>query len=167
MTLQQPIQIVKDEELFKCKDCNEVKGASQFYFRKAQFYKKTGLPIRFSYCKDCHKIRTKIHNSMNKKTIENNRRINVYGISTEDYEVIHKKQDGRCKICKHRRKRLKRNGKFLSLSIDHNHNTGRVRGLLCYKCNLGLGNFEDKIFYLLRAICYLLKDRLITLVTPK
>ena len=167
MTLQQPIQIVKDEELFKCKDCNEVKGASQFYFRKAQFYKKTGLPIRFSYCKDCHKIRTKIHNSMNKKTILNNRRINVYGISTEDYEVIYNKQNGTCKICRDKRDRLKKNGQVFSLSIDHDHNTGRVRGILCNKCNLGLGNFQDKVTYLLRAVCYLLKGRLITLVSRK
>ena len=167
MTLQQPIQIVKDEELFKCKDCNEVKESSQFYFNKARVYKKTGLPIRFSYCKDCHKIRAKIHSSMNKKTIENNRRINAYGISTEDYEVIHKKQDGRCKICKDKRERLTKNGQVFSLSIDHNHNTGRVRGILCNKCNLGLGNFGDKVTYLLRAVCYLLKDRLITLVSRK
>ena len=164
MTLQQPIQIVKDEKLFKCKDCNEVKGASQFYFSKVLVYKKTGQPKRVSYCKGCQRIRSKSHNFINKKTIQNKQRINAYGISTEEYELIRKKQDGRCKICKDRRERLKRNGKTLSLSIDHDHNTGRVRGLLCYKCNLGLGVFGDKVTYLLRAICYLLKHRLITLV---
>ena len=164
MILQQPIQIVKGEKLFKCKDCNEVKEASQFYFSKVIFYKKTGQPKRVSYCKDCQIIRAKSHNFINKKAIQNKKRINAYGISTEEYELIRKKQDGRCKICKDRRERLKRNGKILSLSIDHDHNTGRVRGLLCYKCNLALGNFEDKVIYLLRAICYLLKHRLITLV---
>tara|TARA_R110002096_G_scaffold358295_1_gene551445 strand:+ start:440 stop:940 length:501 start_codon:yes stop_codon:yes gene_type:complete len=163
MTHQQPIQIVKDEELFKCMACNEVKGASQFYFLK-KVYKKTGLPIRLSYCKECQLTKSKAHNSMNKKTIENNRRINAYGISTEDYEVIYKKQNGTCKICKDKRERLTKNGQVFSLSIDHDHNTGRVRGILCNKCNLGLGNFGDKVTYLLRAICYLLKHRLITLV---
>ena len=71
MTLQQPIQIVKGEKLFKCKDCNEVKEALQFYFDKVLVYKKTGLPRRLSYCKDCHRRRVKSHYLINKKALQN------------------------------------------------------------------------------------------------
>lgn len=44
------------------------------------------------------------------------------------------------------------------LHVDHNHETGKVRGMLCQKCNFGLGFFEDNIPYLERAIIYLEKN---------
>jgi hypothetical protein len=56
-------------------------------------------------------------------------------------------QDGRCAICRNADKR--------ALSIDHAHGTGRVRGLLCRRCNLGLGCFGDDIAFLEAAITYL------------
>ena len=43
--------------------------------------------------------------------------------------------------------------------LDHDHNTGEIRGWLCHKCNTGLGRFKDSISYLYRAIKYLLKGR--------
>ena len=58
----------------------------------------------------------------------------TYGISSEEYEKILKDQKGRCAIC----------GRFPSrrrLDVDHNHVTGEVRGLLCHRCNRGLGFF--------------------------
>jgi len=167
MILQQPIKLAEEEELFKCKDCNEVKESSEYYYSKVRFYKSTGLPTRYSYCKACQIIRVKLHNFENKKEIQNHKRIKAYGISTEDYEAMYKKQKEVCKICKHRRVQLGRSGNIMALNIDHNHDTGRVRGLLCHKCNLSLGNFEDKVAYLLRAIYYLLRDRFITLVSLK
>lgn len=44
-----------------------------------------------------------------------------------------------------------------SLSIDHNHQTGKVRGLLCHHCNVGLGHFKDNIELLNSALDYLIK----------
>jgi len=57
-----------------------------------------------------------------------------YGITKGRYNVLLKQQHGRCAIC-HRPPKKRR------LSVDHDHKTGRIRGLLCYKCNYGLGFF--------------------------
>lgn len=55
-------------------------------------------------------------------------------------------QKGRCKICAE---------KMVKVNIDHDHETGRVRGLLCMPCNMGLGLFKDNIRRLAAAIVYL------------
>jgi Autographiviridae endonuclease VII len=62
-----------------------------------------------------------------------------YGMSLRDYEEKFKRQDGRCAICS--KEEIGR-----MLSVDHDHATGRVRGLLCTRCNLALGLIEDKGF---------------------
>lgn len=75
-----------------------------------------------------------------------------YGISLEDYNVLLEKQKGLCAICK--RKELHQRWKCLS--VDHNHKTGEVRGLLCHRCNVVLGYAND-INVLIMAIKYLKK----------
>jgi hypothetical protein len=57
------------------------------------------------------------------------------------------KQRGLCAICHE-----ESDNRF---SIDHDHNDGKVRGLLCSECNLGLGKFKDNVDNMLRAIDYL------------
>lgn len=69
-----------------------------------------------------------------------------YGMTVEEYDVMVTRQDGRCAIC---------NGCPQRLHIDHNHKTGKVRGLLCGNCNMGLGQFEDDTDRLLDALTYL------------
>lgn len=59
-----------------------------------------------------------------------------YGVTIEEYERLFAKQHGICGICK------QPPGKK-SLAIDHCHRTGKIRGLLCVRCNLGLGNLRD------------------------
>ena len=61
-----------------------------------------------------------------------------YGLSIEEYDQMFKEQNGRCKICGRHRTEQKN-----ELSVDHNHITGQVRGLLCARCNVGLGFFEN------------------------
>jgi Recombination endonuclease VII len=71
-----------------------------------------------------------------------------YGISSEEYNKIFKQQGGVCIICGlPPRKR--------SLHVDHNHETGEIRGLLCHLCNVGLGHFRDNPDLLERAANYL------------
>ena len=75
----------------------------------------------------------------------------VYGISYNDYQRILKEQNGVCAIC------MSKCITGKSLAVDHDHETGAVRGLLCTKCNSGLGQFEDNTVRLYTAIAYLEK----------
>jgi hypothetical protein len=69
------------------------------------------------------------------------------------------KQGGVCAICRKPSDAVSKNGRTGSrLSIDHDHETGNIRGLLCRKCNLGLGNFGDDTDLLLAAVNYLTPD---------
>jgi len=81
-----------------------------------------------------------------------------YGISYEDYFSMYKLQNNSCKICGKSELRRNHKGKreqLLPLFVDHCHKTGKVRGLLCSKCNSGIGMFEDNIDNLISAISYL------------
>ena len=75
----------------------------------------------------------------------------LYGITFEQYQHMHKEQQGKCKICGKEESVSNR-----SLAVDHCHNSGIIRGLLCLKCNTGLGKFRDDPILLQRAIEYLI-----------
>jgi hypothetical protein len=83
------------------------------------------------------------------RTRRNVRLKREFGITVDDYEVLFKKQNGRCAIC--RGKPLKNK----NLCIDHCHETGAIRGLLCFNCNTGLGHFRDNMNLLNSAQKYL------------
>jgi hypothetical protein len=84
-----------------------------------------------------------------------------FGITLAEYNDMAESQGGVCAICggvnDTRRKGTNNNGKDvkMSLAVDHNHKTGKVRGLLCGKCNISLGNFKDNPALLRKAIRYL------------
>jgi hypothetical protein len=69
------------------------------------------------------------------------------------------KQEGRCAICSLSETSRDRNDKIKVLSVDHCHVTGKIRGLLCHSCNVGLGLFKDNIDTIQNAILYL-KEKL-------
>lgn len=71
-------------------------------------------------------------------------------ITLEKYTEMFNRQNGKCAICGTHQSKLPRN-----LAVDHNHNTGKIRGLLCFNCNYGLGRFHDNIDHLKNAITYL------------
>lgn len=75
-----------------------------------------------------------------------------YGITLERYEAMLAAQDGRCAICRVRFDSLTYKG---VASVDHCHDTGRVRELLCRNCNNGLGQFLDDPNLLRAAVDYL------------
>lgn len=74
----------------------------------------------------------------------------------DDYNKIFNHQNGVCAIChKPETKICKKTNKPFMLSVDHIHESGKVRGLLCGNCNNGLGRFKDSIQSLENAINYL------------
>lgn len=77
-----------------------------------------------------------------------------FGITQEQYEAMLEAQGGVCKICL-QEERKARHGVIMALAVDHDHETGKIRGLLCNNCNLGIGKFSDNVVYLFSAIDYL------------
>ena len=77
-----------------------------------------------------------------------------FGFSRDDYEALLAQQGGVCAICRKKPERPKRR-----LGIDHCHLTNEVRGLLCSKCNVGLGMFDDDPRRLRAAARYLERSR--------
>ena len=75
----------------------------------------------------------------------------LYGLSYEEYKLIHIQQEGKCALCK-------KSEMHRHLAVDHDHETGKVRGLLCQPCNSMLGYFEN-IEWKNEAIAYLIRHQ--------
>ena len=115
----------------ECTKCLVSKPLDEFHKNKKNL---DGLSY---HCKCCRKEET----------------LKLYGLSLEDYSEILKSQDYCCKICKTKEPRgQSKKGRFY---VDHNHTTGKVRGLLCNDCNTALGLFKDDPNVLHKAIQYL------------
>lgn len=133
----------------QCYKCSEFKETSEFYKNRARY---DGFS---TYCKRCE---LKISKEFGSRTeIKNRRNINNrksrLGISNDVYLKRLEEQNGMCAICK----RLP-NKKEKALAVDHNHNTGQFRGLLCFNCNTALGKFQDDPEILLNAFIYLVSE---------
>ena len=166
--IYKPQKIVDGEYFHVCIDCKEVLSVSEFYHRNKR-YASTGLPMRQSHCKECTKKRSNLRRESKslREQDKNKYRISKYGIGTEEYNRMYIKQKEVCKMCKKRRPQTRKSGIVLDLHIDHNHQTGRVRGLLCTYCNNSLGMLDESIVTFLRAILYILTDRFIYLIKRK
>ena len=85
---------------------------------------------------------------------KNSKLLKEYGITLDEYNKMSESQNHCCKICgKGETKEL--NGTKWKLSVDHCHKTGKIRGLLCSKCNVGLAKFEEDEQQFINAIKYL------------
>lgn len=124
-----------------CTKCNKRKLITEFY-KDAQ--KSSGIRPD---CKSCVNLKLKAWSKANPEKRRNIMRKHIYGISENEYQKLLKQQKGVCKICK--------KSDFRRLGIDHSHKTGKIRGLLCQKCNAGLGMFLDSVKALKAAIKYL------------
>lgn len=81
-------------------------------------------------------------------------------ISVEQYRNMFIQQDNKCAICKQFETRLNvKKTEVLKLCVDHDPKTGKVRSLLCYSCNLGLGLFKEDIMLVEQALKYLIAHR--------
>mgnify|MGYP003979568017 CR=1 FL=1 len=93
------------------------------------------------YCPEYRKPKTSRNNSILEKK---------YNISETEYLQIFKFQNGKCAICQKSQEKLTK-----KLSIDHDHTSKQVRGLLCPACNHALGLFKDDESIILKAISYI------------
>ena len=78
------------------------------------------------------------------------RMLSEYGLNIDEYDSLLMKQNNRCAICRIHISECKRR-----FAVDHNHKTEDVRGLLCFRCNAGVGKFEDDAELLKLAVKYL------------
>lgn len=159
----------------ECRRCQVTKSLDEFYLRK----RKDGTRVPGTYCKACCKAefsdsyqknrekrkaqgaawRAANREKWNAYSAENrvthlrqrqsSRLRKLYTITIEDYEVMLESQDGMCAICKGH----ERTGTLFS--VDHDHSTGVIRGLLCRSCNSGIGFFKDDIVRVQAAVDYL------------
>lgn len=143
----------------QCTVCSTTKPLDLFY---KDSRKKDG---RRANCKECQSIaekryyyRENVETVSRKVSRKNTQLKRLYGISLIDLESVYNTQSGLCAICG---KELVLTGdwsdKHKIVCVDHNHITGEVRGLLCGKCNRGLGFFNDSQELLENASTYLEK----------
>lgn len=131
-----------------CRGCSTEKSTTEFHRHRRH---GDGLTSR---CKSCATSATQRWYAGNKKRVLSRLRFSYYGISEQEYQGLLLSQDGVCKICG-KEEVATRKGVLLPLSVDHDHVTGKVRGLLCRQCNFALGHFQDDSDALLKASNYL------------
>ncbi len=127
------------ELLKKCSRCKKMKDESEFNYN---FIAKDRLQ---AHCKKCQSECARKRQLFQK-----------FGITEIKYKSMLKSQNNKCLICKQSETAINtHDGKIKQLSVDHCHKTGKVRGLLCNKCNLALGYTSDDIEILKKMIFYL------------
>ena len=99
------------------------------------------------------------YNHIHKKRLMNNIYLKTYGLTLEQYDQMFENQQGRCIICNEKETVTGRWETIKRLAVDHNHKTGKVRGLLCGSCNLLLGAVEDKSELINKMLEYLKNAR--------
>jgi hypothetical protein len=138
-----------------CGKCGIIKPVTEFYYRWSRRRKDGSLDhAYYSPCKFCRNKQRKErrHNNPDWRLHEVVR--DLHGITGKEYKKMCSEQDNVCAICKNG-ETVKYKGKIRRLSVDHNHKTGKVRGLLCDDCNKGIGCFHEDIKALEVAIAYL------------
>jgi len=115
------------------KTCSKCKQTKHF-----SFFTKNGAAVDgyYSMCRDCKR---------------NSQYLSTYGITQEDYDLMLDIQKECCAICGIEEQKTTKKRLF----VDHDHKTGKVRGLLCQHCNFVLGQAKDSVEILENAITYL------------
>lgn len=139
----------------KCPKCNKIKEACR-PIKKSDFYSSRQTKDGFDgWCKTCRvSYQTSDGNKKIKRRIDEERRKTKkhkirmrtwtfkkkYDLTLAEHESIYISQNGKCAICK-------QVVAYDKIHTDHDHKTGKVRGLLCGRCNLFLAGFDDEDFY--------------------
>jgi hypothetical protein len=145
-----------------CKKCGNtlrytsMTGCVSCTRENSSFRNKTGIQKEYIQ-KNREKInsynRKAYHSLTSEEKKKRNRaqQVSLYGLTLEQYDAMIIKQKGVCAICGC----PETNPKKTNMCIDHDHNTGKVRSLLCDRCNRGIGAFSDNIELLEKSILYL------------
>lgn len=145
---------------FQCNTCGSVKPSTEFYKNpklrrghnamcKCCWDEKSRLYRRNNWPK-CYQTRLKYKARNREKVAALARKSSLkvrYGITPEQYGCLLSKQNGLCAICG----KPERLSKGRNLCVDHCHKTGVIRGLLCDRCNVGIGAFGDDPELILKA----------------
>ena len=128
----------------QCKICKKIKPIDNFSILKQKRKDGSFRNNINCYCRKCDGTRKKYIYSRKRNLKQK------YNLTLEEYQAIYQSQYGKCAICKI---------EFLSLnkmpSVDHDHTTGKIRGLLCHLCNSGIGLLGDNYKRCLDAAMYL------------
>ncbi len=139
-----------------CNICNQTKPLSEFYqtIRNGEPYGYHGK------CKSCYVKKQQEKYDPIKKRDENLKR--VYGIGIQEYNTLLEQQNHRCAICESidpKGRKSGRGGGVDVFYVDHDHKTGKVRGLLCNICNRTMGYIGENSGVLEEMIKYLQKHQ--------
>ena len=128
----------------ECTKCGTVKTVDQYYVRRG---KDRPNPRYMSECKECHKASQRRRNlDPERKTAKRGRNLMVnYGITLEQYSDMYAEQNGECFVC---------GEKHPVLHVDHNHETGEVRKLLCTLCNTAFGKLREDVTIIQKLLDY-------------
>lgn len=146
--------LLSPPETKMCYTCLQTKPIDEFHLRR----KNDPVGGRVSDCKDCQKARQRrnYHRSNDKK--KHLIVLRSHNITEEQYKVMFDAQGGVCAICKQEETaKDPRSGLVRKLSIDHCHQTGLIRELLCSRCNMMIGMARDNPEALINAAEYLKK----------
>lgn len=148
-----------------CLKCKELKPHTAENYRGCEEI-RNGKPYRYikRVCRQCeHNSRVAARQKnppkpLGQERFARQRKQNLkkkYGITPEQYDAILQTQNGCCAICRKDNNGFAASGRKQNFAVDHDHSNGRIRGLLCYSCNNGLGRFMDRPDVLREAAHYL------------
>jgi hypothetical protein len=136
----------------RCARCGEHKPLTEFYRQTSRT--DASSDNRGGYCKPCQRA-YRAQNRERTRAVKRAWRYRTnYGLTLDDFEALYVAQQGQCAICD---KPLDKDptGAKHSTNVDHDHQTGEVRGLLCSGCNFAIGVFNDQPERLHKAANYL------------
>ena len=143
-------------EMKTCSKCKQEKPLSRFY---PYTDKRNGRKYYHPHCKSCHiadtRIRIDAKGKLYKRQIQHRQALKKHRLTETQYLQMVERQKNVCAICYQPAFSIPRSNTAEYLSIDHDHQTGKVRGLLCRHCNLVLGYMEDVPERLRMAAAYL------------
>lgn len=127
----------------ECADCMEMKGLRECPTCVEIKPNLLSFQERQATCRDCRSPLAHLEPTLRRT----HQSLKKYGITYDQYLSMAVEQGGVCAICRRRTK--------YALAVDHDHQTGRVRGLLCHGCNIGIGNLKESTEVIDRARAYL------------